>query len=71
MFDGVNLDGAFGERGGAFNGLHLVYIGGDEGLVGQVDAAEFQTGISRGGFECQGDGLARVQGCAFERGAFC
>ena len=37
MLDGVDADGAFGEGGGALDGLDLGDTGVDEGLVGEVD----------------------------------
>ena len=68
MLDGVNLDGAFRESGGALDGLDLFHIGIDEGLVGQIDAAELESVTFRRGLEREGDLLAGVEGSAFEGG---
>ena len=51
VLDGVNLDGALGKRGGALDGLHLVDIRIDKRLVREIDAAEFEAVVFRGGLE--------------------
>ena len=68
VLDGVNLDGAFGESGGAFDGLDFVDVGIDEGLVGDIDAAEFEAVVFRGGLEGEGDLASGVERGAFEGG---
>lgn len=70
MLDGVYFDGAFCEGGGPFDSLHLFDIGVDEGLVGDVDAAEFEAMVFGGGFEGEGDFLSGVEGGAFKSGGF-
>ena len=68
VFDGVDLHRALGQGGGALDGLHLVHIGIDERLVGQIDAAELETVAFRGGFERERDLLPGVERGALERG---
>jgi len=68
VLDGVNLDGAFGEGCGAFDGLDFVDIGIDEGLVGDIDAAELEAVVFRGGLEGEGDLASGVERGAFESG---
>ena len=61
MLDGVDLHRTFGERGRALDGLDLVDIGIDEGLVGKVDAAKFEAMALGCGFEGKGDLLSGVE----------
>lgn len=68
MLDGVNLDGAFRECGCAFDGLDLVDIGIDEGLVGNVDPAELEAVIYGCWLQSEGDFPAGMEGGAFEGG---
>lgn len=68
VFDGVDADGAFGEGGGAFDGLDFGDAGIDEGFVGEIDAAEFEAVAFGGGFESEGDFFSGVQRGAFEGG---
>ena len=68
MLDGVDLHRAFGERGRALDGLDLVDIGIDEGLVGKVDAAKFEAMALGCGFEGKGDLLSGVERGSFEGG---
>ena len=68
MFDGVDLDGAFGEGGGALDGLDLVDVGIDEGLVGDVDAAELEAVVFGGGLEGEADLASGVERGAFKGG---
>ena len=49
----MNFHRAFGESGGALDGLDLVGIRADERLVGKIDAAEFEAVIFWSGLECQ------------------
>ena len=60
VLDGVHLDRAFGEGGGALDGLDVVDIGVDEGLVGEVDAAELEA-VFRCRLQGQGDLFAGVE----------
>jgi len=71
VFDGVHLDGAFGEGGGALDGLHFVGVCGDERLVREVDAAELEAVAFGGGFEGEGDLGSGVEGGAFKGGRAC
>lgn len=70
MLNGVYFDGALGQRGGALDSLDLVDISIDEGLVGNVDPAEFESVVYWGGFESEGDLLACVEGGSFKSGGF-
>ncbi len=62
MLDGVDLDAAFAERGGALDLLDVVDVRGDGGLVGEVGALEDEAGAGRGGLDREGDVVAGVQG---------
>ena len=61
MLDGVDTDGPFGEGGGAFDGLDFGDTGVDEGFVGEVDAAEFETVAFGGGLQGKGDFFSGVE----------
>lgn len=61
VFDGVDADGSLGEGGGAFDGLDFGDAGVDEGLVGEVNAAEFEAVAFGGGFESKGDFFSGVE----------
>ena len=61
MLDGVNADGAFGEGGGAFDGLDFGDAGVNEGLVGEVDTPEFEAVAFRSGFQGEGDFFSGVE----------
>ena len=71
VLDGVHIHAAFGDGGGALDFLHLLGEGRDEGLVLQVDAAEFEPEVIRGRLEREGHLLTGVQGGACQRGGFC
>ena len=71
VFDGVDADGAFGKGGGAFDGLDFGDAGVDEGLVGEVNAAEFEAVAFGSGFKSEGDFFSGVEGGAFEGGFGC
>lgn len=68
MLDGVNADGAFGEGGGAFDGLDFGDAGVDEGFVGEVDAAEFEAMAFGSGLQSESDFFSGVEGGSFESG---
>lgn len=68
VLDGVDTHGAFGEGGGAFDGLDFRDAGVDEGLVGEIDAAELEAVAFGGGFQSEGDFFSGVEGGAFEGG---
>ena len=68
MLDRVDLHRAFGQGGRAFDRLDLIDIGIDEGLVGQIDAAEFEAMAIGCGFEGEGDLLSGVERGSFEGG---
>jgi hypothetical protein len=68
MLDGVNLYRAFSQSGGTLDGLNLIDIGVDEGLIGKIDAAEFEAVIFWGGFEGEGDFFSGVERSSFESG---
>lgn len=70
MLDGMDLDGAFCESGGAFDHLDLFDAGGDEGLVLEVHATEFDSVAGRGGLHGEGDLGTGVEGGACEGGWF-
>ncbi len=65
---GVDADGALGKGGGALDGLDFGDAGVDEGLVGEVDAAEFEAVAFWGGLQCESDFCSGVEGGAFEGG---
>lgn len=61
MLDGVNADGAFGEGGGAFDGLDFGDAGVDEGFVGEVDAAELEAVAFGSGLQSESDFFSGVE----------
>ena len=70
MFDGMDLDGALGESGGAFDHLDLFVAGGDVRLVFEVHSTEFDSVAGRGGLHGEGDLGTGVEGGACEGGWF-
>ena len=64
VLDGVDLDAAFAEGGGALDLLDVVDVRVDGWLVGQVDALEDVAGVGRRGFDGERDVVPGV-----ERGA--
>ena len=68
MFDGLDFDAAVGDGGGAFDGFDVVDTGVDDGLIGEIGAAEFSSVIWGCGVEGEGDVFARVKGDAGEGG---
>jgi hypothetical protein len=62
VLDGVDLHRALGQGGGALDGLDLVHVRGDEGLVRQIDAAELETVAFRSGLDGEGDFFTRYGG---------
>ena len=61
MFHGVNANRSLGESGGSFDGLDFGDVGIDEGFVGEVDAAEFESVTLRGWFQVEGNFFACVK----------
>lgn len=68
VFDGVDADGADGEGGGSLDCFDPVDVGVDEGFVGKVDTAEFESVAAGGGTDGEGDLFAGVEGGPLQRG---
>ena len=68
MFDGVDLDVAFDEGGGALDGADVGGEGVDGRLVFEVGAAEFEPVVDRGRVDGEGDLFAGVERNAREGG---
>lgn len=68
VLNGVHFDGTLGQRRGAFDGLHLGNVSVDEGLIVQVNAAEFDAVIDRSGLQRQLDLLSGVERSASDSG---
>ena len=62
VLDGVNLDAALAEGGGALDLLDVVDVRGDGRLVGQVGALEDVAGVGRGRLDRERDFGAGVEG---------
>jgi len=70
MFDGVDLDAALTERGGALDVLDVIDMRGDGGLIRQIGALEDVAGIGRRRFDGERDFSPGVKGGTVDGGGF-
>ena len=68
MLDGVNLDAAFDQRGGALHRFDVLDPGFDDRVVGHVRSLELEAVVDRSGVERKSHLFARMQGSSRKAG---
>ena len=68
VLNGMNLDAAFDERGGAFDRFDVLDPGFDDGIVGKIRALKLKAMADRRGMKREGDFLTCMQGGTCEAG---